>query len=107
GRSKTGWRNGSEASEHSIRWFCDGEEVLFAADDEQLAGHRRCRQHGFAERISREQLILRAGFDDKQVTIFARDVQLPSGRDWRRGKGDAAFDALLIEAISSLRLVSR
>src|SRR5204862_3391383 len=77
----------------------DRDDVLEAADEERPLGNRGRRQHDLADVIGGEELVRRTGFDDVDVAVLAREIQLAVGRHGRRAERSAGADALLVHAL--------
>src|SRR6266567_3921309 len=83
------------------------EQVLRAAYDEQIAGQRGSCQNRLANRILREQFVLRSGLHHVDVAVLARDVQLAGGGYGRSDERSAASYALFVDAGPGLRVIRR
>src|SRR5437879_2079248 len=82
--------------------FTNGEEVVLAADEDRSVGDGGGGHQDFADRIGREKLELRAGFDYEDVAVFGGEIEFSIGVDGGRGVRAALFggDALLVQTLA-------
>src|SRR5882762_1934103 len=88
------------------RALAKGEEVIDSAHNYQPVGDGRRRHHHFTDGVCGQQLVLCSGFDNENITILARQINLPVRGYWRTREGATlAADTLLISALPGLRIV--
>src|SRR2546427_12611378 len=88
------------------RPLAEGEEVIDSAHNYQPVGDGRRRHHHLADGVCGQQLVLWSGFDDENITILARQINLPIRGYWRtRECATLAAESLLISALPGLRIV--